>query len=1015
MAPHHLKHGLVALLLVFLNASVALGVSDFQKKVSKQGNAQNDAFHKNLLKQLADARSSSLSQSLNAFPTQIGLFHPALPTSNLSDLSFQVAATTPYSFATNASNTFQVYTEDTLSTTPAPSDQCATALTATLACNSTIPLMAISPYIFTDDLSIVCTNDCTVALESYRAGVVSGCKGYSIAGSGNITYAPTLAVDYVAGPYMVQCLQDPSTLQYCGPLVESYNATGGLLSLPTNELCSYCTLETLNVTLSNPVTYSVAVASLLSSAVQTCGQQYASYNVTTPPGDQVVLAPGVPSFGVNATTSPTTDCAITGRNYTNRAETTCAAVATTLSVSEYSVLASNPFLTANCTIPADTTLCIPQACTTYTIATNDTCDSVAALAANVTGTAITTTQLLSFNPDLGTYCQLMPLRVGKQICLTPNGGFPNVGATSGGNPSATPTTFAPIPTPTVSGTTADCGRYYQVKSGDICQTVALSNGVSLADFLTLNPELNANCTNLWLNYYYCVAPYPPFSSALPTSTIMTNYSSATIMSYTIPTNYTITTYTIPLTTAGVPAPTNVANGTRTVACGNYYDIVDGDTLASVANLTGVNATQLMTWNPELSSGTLPPVGSAICIVFPRGNYTLFPVPRPTNAYANATNDCAEYYTVQGTDGCTSIEDEFALTSAQLVALNPGLKTDCTNLVLGLAYCVFSIYAPSNTSSGSGPPGNVAPGTITDGCTAYYTVVANDTCSAIETKFNLTNTEFLTYNPEISSSCSNIEAGLAYCVASNATTSGGGGSSGGAPSNLATGSFSNCTTYHTVVSGDNCPALETTYAIAAADLFRWNPEVNVGCTNIDAGEAYCVGGGGDQCAKLYTVQSGDSCFAITQSQNITQAELDTLNPFLGSDCSLVPGENLCLVAGTNGPPTNLASGSFSNCTAYHTVVSGDNCPALETTYNIAAADLFKWNPEVNTACTNIIAGEAYCVGGGGAQCAKLYTVQSGDSCFAITQSQDITQTELDTLNPFLDANCDLIPGENLCIG
>ena len=45
------------------------------------------------------------------------------------------------------------------------------------------------------------------------------------------------------------------------------------------------------------------------------------------------------------------------------------------------------------------------------------------------------------------------------------------------------------------------------------------------------------------------------------------------MSYTIPTaNYTPTTYLVPLTTAGVAAPTNVANGTRTVACGNYYNV-----------------------------------------------------------------------------------------------------------------------------------------------------------------------------------------------------------------------------------------------------------------------------------------------------------------------------------------------------------------------------------------------------------------------------------------------------------
>ena len=67
------------------------------------------------------------------------------------------------------------------------------------------------------------------------------------------------------------------------------------------------------------------------------------------------------------------------------------------------------------------------------------------------------------------------------------------------------------------------------------------------------------------------------------------------------------------------------------------------------------------------------------------------------------------------------------------------------------------------------------------------------------------------------------------------------------------------------------------------------------------------------------------------------------------------------------------------------------------------------------CTNILVGEAYCVGGGGHSCGKIYTVQSGDSCFAITQSQGITQAQLNALNPFIDSNCDLISGENLCVG
>ena len=142
----------------------------------------------------------------------------------------------------------------------------------------------------------------------------------------------------------------------------------------------------------------------------------------------------------------------------------------------------------------------------------------------------------------------------------------------------------------------------------------------------------------------------------------------------------------------------------------------------MATLVGVNASLLATWNLELSSGSLPAVGSAICILFPEGNYTLPPAPRPTNVYTNATSACAQYYTVVAGDGCGSIETQFALTNSQFDQLNPGLASDCTNLILGLAYCVLPTV-PFSPSNSTGPPDNVAPGTITDGCTEYYTIMS----------------------------------------------------------------------------------------------------------------------------------------------------------------------------------------------------------------------------------------------------------------------------------------------------
>ena len=420
--------------------------------------------------------------------------------------------------------------------------------------------------------------------------------------------------------------------------------------------------------------------------------------------------------------------------------------------------------------------------------------------------------------------------------------------------------------------------------------------------------LNANCTNLWLGYYYCVIPYPPLSATSATAPLITG-TAGSVYAYPIPTaNYTPILYTQVITPAGVPAPTNVANGTRQVACGYYYTVQvrlflclrvfnsirstqSGDTVASIAKLTNTTTAGLISWNPELSTGTPSGlvVGKAICVKFPTGDYTLFPAPIPSNLAQAAkvnTSTCAEYYTIKSGDSCAGIETNFALTNTKFLALNPGVNAQCTNIVIGQAYCVFSIYASSSATTG--PPSNVATGTITTNCTGYHTIVTGDSCGSIETNYNITDTLFHSMNPELTSTCTNLVIGDAYCIGTSNTTS-----TTGPPSNLASGSLANCTKYDTVVSGQSCTTIVATYSITLSDFFRWNPEVNTTCTNIVLQKAYCVAGGGNACKKEYTVVSGDSCGAIETKESVTAANLRTFNPWLDANCDLQPGQRLCV--------------------------------------------------------------------------------------------------------------------------
>ncbi|KAF8961089.1 hypothetical protein BDZ97DRAFT_1256265 [Flammula alnicola] len=101
----------------------------------------------------------------------------------------------------------------------------------------------------------------------------------------------------------------------------------------------------------------------------------------------------------------------------------------------------------------------------------------------------------------------------------------------------------------------------------------------------------------------------------------------------------------------------------------------------------------------------------------------------------------------------------------------------------------------------------------------------------------------------------------------------------------------CTTYYTVVSGDSCTSIESSAHIAIADFLRWNPEVTINC-DIDLAEAYCTAGP-SPCKTVYTVASGDFCFAIASNAGITVAQLMALNPFIDSNCDLQVGWNLCV--------------------------------------------------------------------------------------------------------------------------
>lgn len=65
---------------------------------------------------------------------------------------------------------------------------------------------------------------------------------------------------------------------------------------------------------------------------------------------------------------------------------------------------------------------------------------------------------------------------------------------------------AAVPTNVAQQVNPRCGQYYTTVEGDYCNLLVMKFAISLADFLFLNKDVNANCTNLLAQYSYCVKP-----------------------------------------------------------------------------------------------------------------------------------------------------------------------------------------------------------------------------------------------------------------------------------------------------------------------------------------------------------------------------------------------------------------------------------------------------------------------------------------------------------------------------
>ncbi|KLU86294.1 hypothetical protein MAPG_05309 [Magnaporthiopsis poae ATCC 64411] len=322
-----------------------------------------------------------------------------------------------------------------------------------------------------------------------------------------------------------------------------------------------------------------------------------------------------------------------------------------------------------------------------------------------------------------------------------------------------------------------CYFEIQAQSGDTCESVAASWGLSADAFTKINPGVS--CPTLETGKAYCVIgewtpdPQPTTTASSTTTTSGTS---------TRPT-------TTPTTTA--PSPTNTPQMPGIVAnCNRFYKVQSGDGCDVVAQKNGITVSQLRSWNTEINDSCSNLwLGYYICVG------------------------------VQSGDGCDIVAQKNGITVSQLRSWNTEINDSCSNLWLGYYICVG---VPGATN----PNTPALPGAVSN-CDKWHKIASGDTCDTIAAKNTITVAQFRSWNTQIDSNCNNLLRDYYACV--------------GVPGAATPmpGIVPGCKRYYLVVSGDNCDAIASKNSITVANFRLWNTAINSECTNLWANALVCT--------------------------------------------------------------------------------------------------------------------------------------------------------------------------------
>ncbi|OAA67645.1 LysM domain-containing protein [Cordyceps fumosorosea ARSEF 2679] len=680
------------------------------------------------------------------------------------------------------------------------------------------------------ELEELCVPSCGKALADVKSSINEACATDSIVKNGQ-TFPATLMVEYMLYSYTMSCRKDSSSGQFCDVLYQKHR------DQPSQDLvCSDCQLGAWKDELESPIGYDAQYAEEFIALTASCkANGYAfktpSYSIHQP---------------VPTSSPPAWSCETP---YVVGGDDSCSILAQKLNVTEYGISDLNG-LSLDCDpLPVGKTICLPPMCKIHKVKVADEINELAARY------EVTVGQLVAWNPMIRLDGSNLYDLFGRSICISSPGGGANVD-------EGRPQKAVSVPENAHGESNKNCGKWYTVKKGDSCAKISLANSISLDDFYFLNPGVDKQCYNLWLDYAYCaqavgdITAYPGYPVRVPS-----------------------TTFTRPEPTPTSPpeekplAPGTIKNCFKYAPGYDiwYFDHDEINACDTFGRIYDVTVDALREWNPSLSANTclfskdhqycvqkeevertVPEEPKQWCVKLPAGAMIEPGTAEDCNCFSFIRSWEVEYnVTCEGTAAAVELD------VATFRSINPWLsEASCSaDLVAGLDAEKDKKFFCAGAPSLHPRP------------TAAATAASSSDTTSSSTSMSSTPSS----------------------VVAKPTFTGG---TGATPSPTQSGMANTCDRFHYVPKGgQSCESIASENGISVVDLGNWNAIAGNDCTQLSVNSYACVGAknsygfqqdmaGWTLYGDAYSVSDGN---LVARSSNGDKAILST--PWTNFDASM----------------------------------------------------------------------------------------------------------------------------------